>query len=362
MLHVLLICLFLVCAPARAEDTPSPATDAPLAAAIADDDLTTLLPPATPTRVEVALKLVGLTRVDPPSESFPTFSVELLLQASWEDPRLAFDPATTRGEPRRYHGHLAELKLDRIWDPDLAIENEEGARTVEHRELDLYPGGRVRYVERMSVDLHANMDLRRFPFDRQALTIRLAPFSWDAAHVVLTLAPDGLSHADDHGNFEWQVLDLVGEVVLQDRARLPEPVSVLDAAIIAERIPGFYLYKLLLPLLLIVVFTWSAFWMRAEASAGRMQRTFVALLTVVAFHHIVAGHLPKIAYLTFVDAVVYAAFLSVGATLVQVVRIHNAQHAGDAARVERLERLGRWGHPVGFAIVIVGLWITFHLL
>lgn len=362
MLHLAVISLLLWLGSARAAEGPAETAADPAPPVLVDDDLTTLLPPSRPTQVEVSLKLVGLTRVDPPSESFPTFGVELLLQATWTDPRLAFDPTSTNGEPRRYHGHLAELKLDRIWDPDLSIENEEGARTIEHRELDLYPDGRVRYVERLHADLHATMDLRRFPFDRQALTIRLAPFSWDADHVELTLATDGLSHADDYGNFEWRVHELQGRVLRQDRARLPEPVSVLDAAIVADRIPGFYLYKLLLPLVLIVVFTWSAFFMRAEPSAGRMQRTFVALLTVVAFHHIVAGHLPKIAYLTFVDAVVYAAFLSVGATLVQVVRIHNAQHAGDAARVERLERLGRWGHPVGFALVILALWITFHLL
>lgn len=347
---------------AAAGDLPDPPPPIAASAAPDLDDPTTLLPPARPTRVEVAVRLVGLTRVDPPNESFPTFTAELLLQTSWVDPRLRFDPATTGGEPRRYHGHLAELKLDRIWEPDLAIENEEGARTVEHREIDHHPDGRIRYVERSKVDLHADMDLRRFPFDRQALAIRIAPFSWDADHVTLAVAPGGLTHADDHGNFEWEVLGLDGQVATRETARMPRPVSVLEAAVQVERIPGFYLYKLLVPLVLIVVFTWSAFWMRAEPSAGRMQRTFVALLTVVAFHHIVAGHLPKIAYLTFVDAVVYAAFLSVGATLLQVVRIHNAQHAGDAARVERLERLGRWGHPVGFAVVILALWAIFHAL
>jgi hypothetical protein len=365
MLRALFLALALhgaLPSPASAAAPPDPAARVDPIAQSEADELLALMPPAHPTVVTVGLKLAGLTRVDPPSESFPTFGAELLIQASWADPRLAFDPATTAGEPRRYHGHLAELKLDRIWSPELVIENEEGSRVIEHREVDVYPDGAVRYTERSNVRAHAEIDLRRFPFDTQRLHLWISPFSWDAEHVELVLAPDGLGFAADHSAYEWTVQGLVAEVVTRDVARLRKPAHVLEAAIIAERIPGFYLYKLLLPLTLIVVFTWSAFWMRAEPSAGRMQRTFVALLTVVAFHHIVAGHLPRIGYLTFVDAVVYTAFLSVGATLVQVVRIHNAQHAGDSARVERLERAGRWGHPLGFATVILVLWIVFHAL
>jgi hypothetical protein len=321
-----------------------------------------LAPPEKPTQVTIALNLVALSRVDPPNEIFPTFSAELTLVASWNDPRLAFETDTADIEPRRFHGHAAEEQLDHMWWPDLAVENEEGARAVEHRELDIYPNGRVRYVERFSVRASADLDLRRFPFDTQHLEVRIAPFSWDHNYVQLVAPEAGLRFSRDHTSPEWVVRDFVGRVETADRSRQAEPVSVLRTFIVAERHPGFYLYKLLLPLVLIVVFTWSAFWMRGEASTGRMQRTFVALLTVVAFHHIVAGHLPKIPYLTFVDAVVYAAFLSVGATLLQVVRIHNAQHAGQTERVERMERTGRWGHPVGFALTLIVLWIVFHTI
>lgn len=322
----------------------------------------TLTPPERPTDVRLKLMLVGLTRVDPPNESFPTYAAECLLRATWHDPRAAFDPTETEGARARYTGSRVERRLDSLWTPDLAIENEEGPREIEHQELEIRPDGTVTYVERFNVEAHANVDLRRFPFDSQRLDLKLAPFSWSKDHVRLIVEEGDLTHDREHENLEWIVHGLEGSVVELHRNRLDTEVSVLKAAIVAQRVPGFYLYKLLLPLVLIVVFTWSAFWMRGEASSGRMQRTFVALLTVVAFHHIVAGHLPKIPYLTFVDAVVYTAFLSVGATLLQVVRIHNAQHQGKQKAAERMERTGRIGHPIGFALLVIGLWITYHLL
>ncbi|TVQ94765.1 MAG: hypothetical protein EA397_00800 [Deltaproteobacteria bacterium] len=321
-----------------------------------------LRPPSSPTEVHVGLKLVGLSKVDPPNESFPTYNAEFLLHASWEDPREAFDSAETEGHIARYHGSAVRRRFETLWQPDLTIENEEGPRITEHQELEIHPDGTVRYLERFAVEAHANVDLRRFPFDSQSLELYVAPFAWSRDHVRLVLVEDGLTHDREHENLEWRVLGLGGKVIDREGARPHTSVSTLKAAIHVERIPGFYLYKLLLPLLLIVVFTWSAFWMKGEGSAGRMQRTFVALLTVVAFHHIVAGHLPKISYLTFVDAVVYAAFLSVGATLLQVVRIHNATHRGDEQAALRMERTGRIGHPLGFGLLVLGLWVTYHLL
>lgn len=322
-------------------------------------------PPELPTTVGVQLELVGLSRIDPASEGFPTFTSELLLVARWHDPRLALpadDPRRDDAEPRRYFGHAATERVEAIWSPDLAIENEEGPRTIEHREIEITADGHVRYVERLSVTAHAEVDLRRFPFDTQRLELRIAPFTWDVEHVRLELTDGRVDFDAEHTNLEWTLLGVEGQVHTEDRLRLDKPVSTLEAHVVVKRKAGFYLYKLLLPLILIVIFTWSAFWMRREASAGRMQRTFIALLTVVAFHHIVAGHLPRISYLTFVDAVVYAAFLSVGATLLQVVRIHNADQAGDEERARRLERLGRWAHPLGFGGTIVVLWLLFNLL
>ncbi len=318
-------------------------------------------PPAAPTVVEIGLYLVGLTQVAPASAPFPTFDAEVLLSARWHDPRLAFDPEMIGTPVEVFQGAAAEVVLERIWSPELMFENEEGSRAIEHRELDITAAGDVTYKERSHVHAHADVNLRRFPFDTQHFELRIAPFAWDHRHVVLAVDAAHTGHDPGYRNLEWVVQGVTTQVADTQRMRLEDPVSVLTATISAERLSGFYLYKLIVPLAVIVMFTWSAFWMTAEPSGGRMQRTFVALLTVVAFHHIVAGHLPRIAYLTFLDAVVYACFAAVGATLLTIVRIHNLDHTGHGEQARRLERRARWLQPAGFALTLVALWVGYHL-
>ncbi len=317
-------------------------------------------PPDLPTAVRADVHVVGLSHVSAPSEAFPTFDAELLLTLQWSDPRLAFDPALTEGEPARRYGAAAHAALGLIWTPDLTVINEEGPRRTEHVELELWPDGRARVVERFGVTAHADVDLRRFPFDRQQLALDLSSFTWDADH--LTLQPGDATLDPAHRNLEW----LLGEATLRSSRsqRLGSDAAAFDhlhLTLAVTREPGFYLYKLLIPLLMIVASTWSAFFLRGEPSAGRMQRTFIALLTVVAFHHVVASHLPRISYLTFVDAVVYASFAAVLGVLVTVVQLHEAERAGQAERVAAMERRARLAHPAAFAALLTALWAYYHL-
>ena len=332
-------------------------------AADGDDDVHALriTPPAAPTEVSVGVYLVGLTAVSSPSVSFPTFEAEVLLDTAWIDPRLAFDAEGAGRQVEVFQEPNASAFLSRIWRPELAVENEEGSPQIEHREVELHSDGLVEVKERFSVVAHAEVDLRRFPFDEQHFDLLLASFPWHAGQVVLRVDEGHTGFDPAHHNLEWVVSAVDGTVTEEPRVRLSEPVSALRVRIDASRLSGFYLYKLLIPLIFIVVFTWSAFWMTAEATGGRMQRTFVALLTVVAFHHIVSTHLPRIAYLTFVDAVVYSCFASVGATLVTLIVIHNAEHRGDVDRARKVERHARWIQPLGFVGLLVALWVVYHL-
>jgi hypothetical protein len=320
-----------------------------------------LSPPGSPTVVTLGVYLVGLTRVSPAMDPFPTFAAEVLLRASWVDPRLSFDADAVGATRLHFQGQAAEERLAQVWWPGLGVENENERRTTEHLDVEFRHDGRVEVKERFAVTAHAEVDLKRFPFDHQDFELRIAPFAWDVGQLRLVIDEEHTGHDPDFRNLEWSLESVRTTVSEEKRMRLEEPVSVVRMSIRAERVAGFYLFKLLLPLIVIVVFTWSAFWMTAEPSSGRMQRTFVALLTVVAFHHIVAGHLPHIPYLTFVDAVVYACFASVGGSLLLIVIIHNLEHGGKTRQARLVERAARLLQPAGFALLLTALWIAYHL-
>jgi hypothetical protein len=312
-------------------------------------------PPASPTRVSVGLTLLGLGRISPPSEAFPTFDATWMLTATWSDPRLRFEPAPGAPTEHVYIGPAAAHELERIWWPDLEIENEEGTATLHGRTVVVSADGAVRYEAIFDGRFRTTFDLRAFPFDAQSLVMKVEPGAWDVSQVVLTPLPERLVVAHEEHLQDWDVLGLSHAVAEVDEPRSARRFSALTAEVRVRRHPGFYLGKVMLPLLLVIAFTWTTFWMTGEAAGTRMQRGFIALLSIVAFTQVVAQHLPRIGQVTFLDAVLYLAFAFTGATLLQIIATHRAAEAGDKARAAALDRVCRWAFPAAFALAMTVL-------
>ena len=96
-----------------------------------DDTPTFVTPPQRPTKVDVGAYLLGLSRISEPSAPFPTCDVEMFLNLSWKDPRLAF--GTAESSPHVFQEEEAAEKLSEIWSPDIEVQNEVQQRQTERR-------------------------------------------------------------------------------------------------------------------------------------------------------------------------------------------------------------------------------------
>jgi hypothetical protein len=317
-------------------------------------------PPTKPTEVKVGVYLIAITRVDPPAEPYPTFEAELFLDLIWKDPRLAFDPKETGTKKEVFLEHEAELELERIWWPDIEFENAQGHRHVAARELTILPDGTIEYTERCHGKFTFDPDLRKFPFDHQEFELKLESFAWNENNLVFIPYEEKIAF-DEHIHMqEWSISSMTSEVESKQEVRSPTAFSALDIHINVDRESDYYLWKIVLPLLIIVVFNWSTFWMPGEDNSVRLERAFIALLTVVAFHQIVATNLPRISYLTFMDGVVLLAFASVGLTMVSIMVCQAFQHAGRVNVIRHINLHARWAFPVAFTIAMTILWVVFH--
>jgi hypothetical protein len=352
--------------PARAADPGLPEAPPDPAGLVDSDTLPPpdvaafVSPPAEPTKVAIGLYLLGLSHVDPPSAPFPSFGAEVFLDLVWHDPRLAFDPQEAEVDRKVYQDHAVEVQLDEMWWPNFELENGEGQRHIAARTLVIEPDGKVEYTERFDSRFHMEVDLRTFPFDQQTFHVEIESFAWNERHLVFEPLEKKMGFDESVHTLEWNVLGVVSRMESTQEVRSPVKFSKLVVEIRAERQSGYYLWKLLLPILLIVSFTWSTFWMTGEAAGTRMQRSFIALLTLVAFYQVLAGNLPRISYLTFLDGIAFLAFASVGITIVQIVLAQRAAQRGAPERVERLDVLARWLVPSFFVVGLVALWLWFH--
>ena len=137
------------------------------------------LPPGErPVKVHAGFFLVNLSGV---SERNETFDADLYLNFRWQDSRLAFDGF----EPRRFLEDAAVGRLEEMWWPQLEFVNTAEPK-ITNRALEISPDGSVRYEIGMTSEFRTDLDLRRFPFDRQTLEVRIESFLWTDDQMVFS--------------------------------------------------------------------------------------------------------------------------------------------------------------------------------
>lgn len=316
----------------------------------AQDEPIFVSPPAEPTEVQLGLFLIGIDKISPPGNSFPTFETEMFLDMKWKDHRLAFDAATIGTDREVFLEHEAELELEKIWWPDIEIENGEGTRQTENLELVIYADGTVEYEERFVATIETDFEMHQFPFDVQDLELDIESFAWDERYVVFTQLEEKIGTEADHAGSEWLITNVSTEIHPEPEIRSNHDFSEFIFNVHVERLPGYYLWRLV-PMFIIIVLSWSNFWMEGEPMPGRMGRSFTALLIVVAFHRIVSDMMPRISYMTFLDSMVLIAYLFSSITIIENVMVNHYRVQNNNEAANRIDQMARWVVPVSFVLL-----------
>jgi len=329
--------------PAHAESRPLDQ----LNQASLDDTPTAVSPPQQPTAITVGAYLIGLSRVSPPSEAFPSFEVEMFVDLSWRDHRLAFTSQT--GQPMVFLEEEAEEKLSEIWSPDIEIQNEVEQRSTDSIELIIFPDGTVQYEESFGAVVNARLDLRRFPFDKQTFDLEIQSFVWDQNDLKLIVNEQQLGMNTDFYTPEWTVTGI--EALLSQRSEIRDEVafSTLTLRIHATRHGGHYLLRILMPLMFVMILAWSILW---ADPVDRVRVGFIALLTVVATHTVISRSLPRLHYPTFSDILLMICYFYAAVIVVESIWV-NRVALKSTERASQIDRKMRWILPLGTTVVLV---------
>jgi hypothetical protein len=127
---------------------------------------------------------------------------------------------------------------------------------------------------------------------------------------------------------------------------------VLDVPV--HREGTFYLVKLMLPLLVIIMLSWSNFWINGKGD-GRIRLTFVCLLAVVAYQNVLSRFLPRLTFLTFTDWIILFAQVSLALTVIENAWVHQLMLKDRTAKADRIDFWARLAIP---GIVALGVLIV----
>ena len=304
--------------------------------------------PSGPTIVGVGFFVNDIRGIDPVRDEF---QFRGYVQVLWCDPRLAFDPAVTGQRELVVTGDRVEKDFEGMWYPSGYPVNKVGELEFSERILRIRHDGTIEQSINLRVPLATHYDLRRFPFDRQTLELQVESYLWD--HDQLQFIHDETISGFSNGISipEWNIEAVNGQASEVAVMKSDKPFSRYILEIEISRKPGFYLWKVFLPLVVIVAISWSIFWMTDERFSGRSRISATGVLTVVAYQFVFAESLPRVGYLTLLDQVMIGSFGLLAVTVLESLLVDRANR-NDPAKAIRIDRTSRWLFPTVYALML----------
>jgi hypothetical protein len=307
-----------------------------------------LLPPPTdggPVKVAVALHVLNLSSIDEVTERFQLTGYLLL---KWRDPRLTYQPS---GPTDKFRA----LSPDSVWRPKLVMINVVAPRHTDEESMRVGPDGVVSFAERFDAVLTSTFHLKSFPFDAQKLEVIIHPFTVQQAFV--TFAPNEFTvwtaaEFNTYSSLEsWRFKSItfkMGEAASQFGKNT---IAEARFEIAVERRYGFYLWKVFLPLLLMVIVSWSVFWFDPPEVSSQVQIAVTTILTIIAFALAISLTLPRVPYLTFADAFFLICYIFAFLAMLELTAVHIAYRNERRKLATQIRHTARWLVPVAFVAI-----------
>ena len=309
-------------------------------AGTAHSDITRPPPTHKPTPVWMTVFIIDVDEVDNADQSF---KVNVFFQARWRDPRLA----------HRQAGKVRRPLID-LWNPGLQIVNQQRVYSTFPEIAEIDPTGEVTYRQRVWGSFSQPLDLRNFPFDRQRFNIQLVAEPYSPEEIELKQDPQGKSGIADALSFpDWKVIRWIarGETYLPNPH--VDPLAGFVFAFDTDRRGGYFVLKIIVPLILIVAMSWVVFWIDPKDGSTQITVAITTILTFIAYQFSVSNQVPRVSYLTRLDLFILVSTALIFASLIIVVVTTALARQGRGNPALTLDRWARILFPVIFAVVIV---------
>jgi hypothetical protein len=157
-----------------------------------------------------------------------------------------------------------------------------------------------------------NYNLRNFPFDKQKLKIWIHQ-TINTIEYYHATASD-LTHknlikfSSKENNIPgWNVTKL--EVNYKTTEIDKRIFDGLELSMDIERKSSYYIFKIIFPIILILMVCWSAVWIDPKEIESRLTVTIVCLLSLIAYNFVIDSELPKLEYLTIMDYIILVSYI-----------------------------------------------------
>ena len=295
-----------------------------------------------PIKVTVGIRMIDLMEINDIKQ---TLAGDFGVVLSWVDPRLS-----------QLEG--CEVSIDDIWSPGLVFLNSGRKFTSRPKEVDVGPGGQVTYLQRYSGTFATYHILSDFPFDKQTFRISLLSFEWPEKDVQLVVDEKVTGQRKRLNISDWTIKGVEATIDRRYNPGLERFNSRYDFDISAERIKAYYLWKIILPLCLIVAMSWCVFWINPAQYGPQIGLSATSMLTLIAFIFATTNMVPRLGYLTLLDRFIVFSTILVFLALVESLTTIYLVSKEKKELALRIDNISRFVFPITFGVLIITVLIV----
>jgi hypothetical protein len=286
--------------------------------------------------------------------------MDVLVHSKWFDDRLA---------NLEYSGRVSldEEENFILWTPDLEVRNQKDPAEVTSLSMKVNMGGKrgtVEVIRRVMVYVIADFECWKFPYDRHAVNVTMASFSYGADQVLLkkwvkeTYGPKGEEEYPENDN--WEVFDIqLADYVAPSIFAGDD--SYVTASLFVSRYYTLVDVEIMFPLFMICCFTFTALMIEREDGLGeRVNIASIGFLTVMGYQYTVTESLPRVSDMLWIHWYLLVCFIFNFLVAFAVVWLHFADFklGKEAKYLDRQEHCLRYFMPLAFIGCCVVLMIV----
>lgn len=173
----------------------------------------------------------------------------------------------------------------------------------------------IRYTEKGIARFKSDFDFKKFPFDRQNVSIEIQANSQieKEGHLHFEASDVALKEANyyKNNNFlkEWKITKAYSEI---KPTTIPGYDGVFNSYSLVFEIKRnslYFLVKIIFPIFLILSIAWYTCWLSTKELESRITTSIVCFLSLVAYNFVIDSDLPKLGYLTYLDWVIMLSYI-----------------------------------------------------
>ena len=174
-------------------------------------------------------------------------------------------------------------------------------------------GSELTYRSKSVYKIKNKFNLQSFPFDKQTLRIFLRQDENSIDEERFLVTTWSMIKAEEFKELNsiqgWNITKVGMDYKIYDHPLKEQYFDGFELTFEIERKSRYYVFKIILPIILILVVCWSAVFIKPRDLESKLTITIVCLLSLIAYNFVIDKDLPKLEYLTVMDYIILISYV-----------------------------------------------------